>query len=539
LNEATPAPTSYDEVPYPSLAHAQTHPDSLATLGRLVGLTPAPLEHCRVLEIGCATGANLLPMALSLPNASFVGLDYSARQIEAAQAAAEAVGIDNVRLLHLDIRAVTAELGQFDYIVAHGIYSWVPPDVRDHLLTVCKQNLAPNGVAFVSYNTYPGWHMLGTLRDMMLFHVRELTDPRERAAEARHLLEFMADSVPSDKRARSGLLNAYSAFLKGELTRLGAKAEGFLLHDELETVNDPVYFWQFMQQAERHGLQYVTDYDFRSALPSHYSKPVAETFLRSARNIVEMEQYLDFLLSRSFRQTLLCHPEQTLTRKISSERLQGCYVASRAVPVADQPDLHSRAVEKFRAVDGAMLSIDHPASKAAMLHLAEQWPQAVPFDSLLAAAQERLNGHGGPPVTPQPEDQQVLAVNMLKAFLYSSDLIELHAFPLPFALRPGARPVASPWVRWQAANGSGQVTNLRHERVELDPLNQFLAQHLDGTRDTQELVDVLLAESVAGGKLVVEHENEQVNDPAQVRAVVTAELKANLRWLASAAILVQ
>jgi methyltransferase-like protein len=99
--------------------------------------------------------------------------------------------------------------------------------------------------------------------------------------------------------------------------------------------------------------------------------------------------------------------------------------------------------------------------------------------------------------------------------------------------------VASPWVRWQAANGSGQVTNLRHERVELDPLNQFLAQHLDGTRDTQELVDVLLAESVAGGKLVVEHENEQVNDPAQVRAVVTAELKANLRWLASAAILVQ
>ncbi len=282
--------TSYDQVPYPSLSHAQCHPNALASLGRLLGLKPAPVETCRLLEVGCATGSNLLPMAFSLPRASFVGFDYSARQIEAAQAAADAVGITNARLLHLDIRDVTADLGQFDYIVAHGIYSWVPADVRERLLALCKRNLAPNGLVYVSYNTYPGWHMLGTLRDMMLFHVRGIDDPRERAAEARSLLNFMAESVPTAQRARSALLNAYSAFLKGEMERLGPKADAFLLHDELEETNDPVYFWQFMEQAGRHGLQFVTDVDFRGALPSHYAPKVAEAFIHKARNVIEMEQ---------------------------------------------------------------------------------------------------------------------------------------------------------------------------------------------------------------------------------------------------------
>jgi methyltransferase-like protein/2-polyprenyl-3-methyl-5-hydroxy-6-metoxy-1,4-benzoquinol methylase len=529
--------TSYDQVPYPSLSHAQCHPNALATLGVLLGLKPAPVETCRLLEVGCATGSNLLPMALSLPNAQFLGFDYSARQIEAAQAAADAVGIRNARLLHLDIRDVPADLGEFDYIVAHGIYSWVPADVREHLLGLCKRHLAPNGLVYVSYNTYPGWHMLGTLRDMMLFHVRDIENPGERAAEARNLLNFMAESVPTAQRARSALLNAYSAFLKGEMERLGPKADAFLLHDELEETNDPVYFWQFMEQAGRHGLQFVTDVDFRGALPNHYAPKVAEAFIHKARNVIEMEQYLDFLRSRSFRQTLLCHPEQTVQRKIMAERLAGCYVASRAVPVEAEPNLHERTVEKFRALDGAVLSIDHPVSKAAFVYLAEQWPQAVPYHTLLEAARARLSASGQPAIAPQAEDQQVLAVNILRAFLYSPDLIEVHAAPLPFVREPSERPVASAWVRWQARE-EGQVTNLRHERVDLDPLNRFLVQHLDGSLGNEKLVDLLLAESVAGGKLVVEQDNVKVTDPGQIREVVSAELQANLRWLAGAALLV-
>jgi methyltransferase-like protein len=518
------------------LSHVQCHPDSLASLGRLLGLNPPPIETCRVLEVGCATGSNLLPMALSLPRAGFVGFDYSARQIDMARAAAEAVGITHARLLHLDIRDAGPELGEFDYIIAHGIYSWVPAEARERLLALCRQNLAPNGLAFVSYNVYPGWHMLGTLRDMMLYHVREMDDPRQRVDEARRLLSFMAESVPASQRTRSTLLNAYSAFLQGELERLGPKADGFLLHDELEAVNDPVYFWQFMEQAGRHGLQYVTDFDFRGELPSHYSPKVAETFINQARNVIEAEQYLDFLRSRSFRQTLLCHAGQAVQRTLKAERLAGLYIASRAVPAAERPDLHSRAVEKFKAVDGSVLAIDHPVSKAAFVLLAEHWPQALPFDGLVEAARERLSREG-PAVEPQPEDQQVLAVNILRAFLSSSDLVEVHAFEMPFTLRPGEWPVASPWARWQARQGP-QVTNLRHERVDVDPLCQHLLPRLDGTRDRAALVDLLLAESAAEGKLVVEQEGVKVTDPGQIREVVSAELQASLRWMAGAALFV-
>src|SRR6266567_3866897 len=225
---------SYDEVPYPNLSHVQSHPDSLATLATLLGLSPAPVQNCRILEIGCAAGANLIPMAVSLPDSTLVGIDYSIRQIEEGQAAVAALGLTNISLRHMDIREITPELGQFDYIIVHGVFSWVPLEVRDRLLAVCSENLAPAGVAFISYNVYPGWHMLANIRDMMLYHTRHIEDPIERVAQARGVLKFLSESVPTADHVRSHLLNAYSKFLQNEMGRIGPRADSFLLHDELE-----------------------------------------------------------------------------------------------------------------------------------------------------------------------------------------------------------------------------------------------------------------------------------------------------------------
>jgi methyltransferase-like protein/SAM-dependent methyltransferase len=529
--------TAYDEVPYPSFSHVQSHPDAIATLAGLLGLDPAPITGCRVLELGCAGGGNLIPMALSLPGSAFLGLDYSARQIADGTAAVEALGLTNIALRQMDIRAVGPELGEFDYIVAHGIYSWVPAEVRDRLLAVCRQNLAPGGLAYVSYNTYPGWHMLGTIRDMMLYHVRGVEDPQQRASGARALLNFLAEAVPSGDQARASLLTAYGKFLQNEMTKLGQKADAFLLHDELEEVNEPVYFHQFVEHAERHGLQYVTDVDFRSSLPNFLPPKVRETLMRTARSALEMEQYLDFVRSRTFRQSVLCHAGRDVNRTLKPESLFGCYVAARAVPENTRPDLASKSVERFKGTDGATLAIDHPVSKAAMVHLATLWPQAIPFEALLPAALARLNGAGADAARDQDEDRQVLAANMLKAYVYSDNLVEAHSFAAPFRLTPSERPVASPWARRQAEHDA-RVTNLRHERVELDPLNQYLIRHLDGTRDTEALVDLLLAEPVAGGKLVVQQDDVTVTDPALAREIVASELQSNLRWLARAALLV-
>lgn len=534
--------TNYDDVPYPNLSHVQTHPDTLATLATLLGLTPPPVDHCRVLEIGCAAGGNLLPMAYGLPHSHFTGIDYSAVQVAAGQAALAAVGFPNVRLLHLDLLDVTPDFGQFDYIIAHGVYSWVPQAVRERLLGVCQENLSPHGVAYVSYNVYPGWHMLNSLRDMMLYHTREITDPLERAAQARTILQFMADSVPADSMGRATLLNAFSKFLMQEIERIGPKSDSFLLHDELEEFNQPLYFHEFMAHAEQHELQFVSELDFRSALPNFYPKGVTEALLKTARSVVELEQYLDFLRNRTFRQTLLCHAGLTVNRTIKPESLRPFHLASRAVPDAAEPDIHALTVEKFKTLDGATLSIDHPVSKAAMIHLALQWPRTVPFETLLPAAEARLHStNGGQPPAARPadapDDAYVLSTNLLKAFVYSENLVEAHIFPPAFVVEVSERPEASPWARQNAAN-EPKVTNLRHERVELDPLNQYLLPYVDGTRSFDQLLELLLAGPVASGKLVAQQNDQSVTDPAAIRAMLANELMENLRWLGRAALLV-
>jgi len=169
MNAANPAPASrnatiHEEMPYESHPFRQTHPDRLATLSVLLGLEPPPLPSCRVLELGCASGGNLLPLAVAYPHAQFAGVDVSAVQIAQGQAAVDACGLGNVRLLTRSVTDIDERLGKFDYIIAHDLYSWVPNNVQDAILNVCSRNLTEQGVAYVSYNTLPGWRVRGRRR---------------------------------------------------------------------------------------------------------------------------------------------------------------------------------------------------------------------------------------------------------------------------------------------------------------------------------------------------------------------------------------
>lgn len=150
--------TSYDEIPYSDNCFPYTHPDHLATVATFHGLTPPPVRNCRVLELGCARGGNIIPMALGLPEGRFLGIDLSSRQIAEGRSIIEKLGLQNIDLQTLGITDIGENSGLFDYIVCHGVYSWVPDQVRDKILAICSENLAPSGVAYVSYNTYPGWH---------------------------------------------------------------------------------------------------------------------------------------------------------------------------------------------------------------------------------------------------------------------------------------------------------------------------------------------------------------------------------------------
>ena len=194
MTQGAAASTSYDQVPYASLAFPQTHPDRLATIARMFGLSPADVGRCRVLELGSASGGNLVPMAANLPDADFVGMDLSRRQVDEARRIIASLGLTNIRVEHASILDIDESWGTFDYVLCHGVYSWVDPPVQEKILQVCSANLALQGVAYVSYNTYPGWHMREAVRHMMRYHARQFEEPAEQIEQARALLTFLASA---------------------------------------------------------------------------------------------------------------------------------------------------------------------------------------------------------------------------------------------------------------------------------------------------------------------------------------------------------
>lgn len=472
---AQPAATSYDEVPYESFPFVQTHPDRLATLAHLFGLSPPALERCSVLELGCAAGGNLLPMAVALPRAKFVGVDLSGVQVGHGQKVVDALGLTNVRLLATDLRQIGEGFGRFDYVIAHGVYSWVPNTVQDAILEICRRNLAADGIAYVSYNTLPGWHMRGMIRDLMRFQAAGFDNPAKRVEQARAMLDFLAQSVPEDG-------DPYGVLLRNELQLLRPLPDYYILHDHLEETNEPVYFHQFAERAARHGLQYLAEANFGSMFASGFAPQVAATLRRVASHVIRQEQLMDFLRNRMFRQTLLVHAECKIERAIAPDRLQGLWVASPLRPQSAQPNLGPEVPEGFATSGGRTLTTGQPLTKAALWNLSQVWPQYLAFSDLLDTAQARIVGQSQGASAPDPV--QTLGTDLLLGFTVGA--VELHAAAAPFTSKVSGKPTASPLARYQAGQGP-RVTNLRHEHIQLGESQLALLRLLDGTRDRAAL----------------------------------------------------
>jgi methyltransferase-like protein len=518
--------TSYDEVPYTSHPFPQTHPDRLATIATLLGLRPVPVQGCRVLELGCASGGNLIPMAVALPEGRFVGLDLSLLQIESGRRQAEALGLTNVELLNRNLLDVGPDLGQFDYVICHGVYSWVPPAVCDKILTICSQNLAPDGVAYVSYNTYPGWHMRGMIRDMMSYHAQRFRDRKRKVSQARALLDFLTESVSTKD-------GPYGRLLKQELEILRDKPDDYLLHEHLEEVNDPVYFYQFVKSATAHGLAYLGEAALGTMSVEPFPPKVREALQRVAPDQVQREQYMDFLRNRMFRQTLLCHASRRFTYAVDGARAAGLHVASRAFPTA-QPDLASNSADEFKVQEGCAVTTRDRLFKAALLELAPLWPGSLPFDQLLERARERVRAAGGEVAEGREADAGRLGASLVYAYL--PGLVELSTRPPQFTLTLSERPVACPLARHQAES-SHLVTNRRHERVTLSDSERQVLIRLDGGRDRQALTEALTMLCLTG-TLTARHDGQPVREPERVWASVNNALPGMLTRLARLALLV-
>ena len=475
---------SYDEVPYTAFPFAQSHPSRLATMARLFGVDAPDVATARVLELGCAVGGNLIPMAISMPSASLIGIDLSIKQIERGRNVAEMLGLANLDLRHANIADIDASWGRFDYIIAHGIYSWVPAPIREKLLAICKENLAGNGVAFVSYNAMPGWGTRGVVRDAMLYHSRNAKSVPERIRLARDAIDVLARNLPKDA--------PYGGLMREVFESITDTTDAYINHDYLEEDNVAFYFHEFVAAARACGLEYLADAEFRSMAPQ-MPPELRDTLRRIAPDLIAREQYLDFINNRSFRQTLLVHSDVPINRRIEPRTMFQFQLASVIQPVSPSPSLEQGTVESFRTPSIADISTNSAICKAALIELGQRWPLAVPFHELVDAARARLGP--GRPVVSRDEDVRMLAIEMLQS--YAAAAIELRVWSPALAVVPGRRPVASPLARLLATRGD-RVTNLLHTVITMNPVSLSLLPLLDGTNGRDALIRALAAKTSAG-----------------------------------------
>lgn len=519
--------TRYDQIPYKSFPFPQAHPDRLATIATLFGMRPPLLETCRVLELGCASGGNLIPMAERFPQGKFLGIDASRRHIQDGQVVVKELGLRNIELHHEDILQFDAGDQEYDYIIAHGVWSWVPDAVQNKMLEICRTHLAPQGLAYISYNTYPGWHLREMIREIMKYRARSFDSPAAQLNQARGLLAFLSNSVSTEN-------NPYGMLLKQEVEALSRFDDYYLQHEHLEEVNTPLYFHQFAERAEAADLQYLGEADFGVMSQDGFPDHVRAMLQTVSRDLIETEQYMDFLRNRSFRQTILCRRDIALDRLLSVERLLKLRVASDSVPDSQPVDLNPSVKVGYRRRH-SVLNTSNPLVKAALHHLSSVWPNSVPFVELASIVRSSISGQATilDADVLSPASRQ-LAETLIRC--YATAHIDLHVADACFVREISEKPQASALARRQAAAATS-VTNRRHEMVQVDDFQRNLLTLLDGTRTQQQLIDALVG-LITGCELVVYQSQRRITDAAEARHLTQETLPGALQGLARAALLV-
>ena len=467
-------PFAYDQVEYPSLVHPQMHPSRLAAIARLHGIPAASPTTCRLLEVGCGDGLQLVTLALAYPQGRFVGVDLSATAIARGEQMRKSLGLDNLQLVAADLMQWQPDAQPFDYVVAHGFYSWVPEPVRNRLLQLCDDHLGAHGIAYVSYNALPGSHLRRMLWEILQFHAGAVRDPATSVARARECLDLLLLGMPDNTR--------YRTTLAGEISDLKARLDPqVLFHDDLAPINDPCTLDQFMRAAGGHGLDFVAEASYHE-MSLHNAHPDARAMLDEVAgdDVVTKEQYLDFFTGRRFRQTILCRKSADPQPRANPDAIAGLELVTELEPAPQSPG--TQAGMRFTRPSSGGLETDDAIVQAMLLQCGSRHPQPVPVASLLQDARATA---GGEETT--MEDMRRACVFLLRAF--EAGLVELHVDPPRFASKAPDRPTASPLARSQLAAGQTQVISLRPSSVQLeDPVTCSLLLALDGTRDRDAIL---------------------------------------------------
>jgi methyltransferase-like protein len=351
--------------------------------------------------------------------------------------------------------------------------------VRQRILEIFRNNLSPQGIAYVSFNTLPGCRLRGVVRELMCHHSAQFDDPQQAVAQARAMLALAAESQTDDSPFANLVREGYMCLSQAD--------DSYLYHEMLAEHNQPFYFQEFVGQVESAGLQYLGDADvprmFTFDLP-----PTARTFLEGMPLLVR-EQYLDFLRGSSFRKSLLCHKVVEVERRLDHRVLNRFSVSLGRDARLERSE--AGAGEAWRLIIGSCeIPCPDPGVVAALRYLDERRPEFISVAELRKIAPGRVD----------PEDSDSQAGDRLTRFFMdalTAGAVDAALSAPRLASRVSERPVASPLARLQAELGNS-LTNQLHESIKVTDLGRLVVRVLDGNRDRQALIEVVRQEVKSG-----------------------------------------
>ncbi len=470
---------SYDEQVYSGRAFPQAHPNRLYVIGCLCGLSPEPVDKCRVLELGCATGENIIPMAFHLPQSEFVGADISLLQIQKAKEVIKGLDLENIEVKKADLMEIDESWGKFDYIISHGVYSWVPEEVENKVLEISSQNLAKNGLAYISYGTFPGCNTKMMAREMILYHTKKFSDNQQKFEQARALLEFIKSYTEEDSTYYKQIMQSYEDMFS-------SNNESCFFHDYTENYNRPSYFKDFMKKAGESGLAFVHEAEVGSSSLFGLPPEIQNTLNSVCSTFEEKEQYFDFLENRSFRQSILCSSDEkaNISRNVTYEGIKNlyCYLPSK-IMIPDEIVTDGQ-MQAIRNINNVGIDCSSPLIKNAVKILQESNEGCIRIDDLFDSSFKGLVLDAG--VESHTESQkQLFTSGIIQG--YTVNFFGLSALDFGYKLTVSEKPKVSRMALFQARNNYS-IVNQRHELVAVDALAMKFVSLLDGTNSKKTLL---------------------------------------------------
>ena len=469
----------YERLGYPGQPYLYTHPARLSGLSALAG-GPTPLvENARILELGCGDGINLLSLAAQLPGAIAIGIDGSEEAISKARRHAQHLRLDTVEFIEADLATYTTDM-TFDYIIAHGVYSWVEEPIRRKILNLISTALAPEGLAYVSYNITPGWHLRNIVRDAMLFGTPQDAAPTYQIKRATEITRDLAGAIPQT------LL--HGRVFKTFAEHLGDTSAPLLFHDFLAPENHPISHAQFSTECQRYGLSWLMESaasDIR-----HPELPEALlTWIGTHRSESTQQALLDHAYGRDFRRSILVHSSVKAARPSSlSSVLRQMHVALRA-PAPEPIDIR-QGVGLTLPTPRGQRTFTETHEKGLIAALGASFPASRPVSTLALLVNELCG----------PFSEEYFTVDALTELLITlaeremlDILTEARKAPSPNYGRPRTYRVAA----YELRRHTHRVTTRFHEQVSLDPLDHYLLQQCDGS-PIEQLIEAAVDKLLTG-----------------------------------------